>query len=370
MKSNLKNGLAILGVVSLVFVDSIISSNIAANDAKPKDTQTVTQIPSMETKISGKKNPVWVPTLHWVVNAFERDILKGNTLKLEKDSKDLNEAQKAIGENDLQGDEYIAMAGRNTSEWLKKLNSEVKKRFPQEKDKDFGKSVDYVAYSLIVKNLKFEIPFPKFKKKMDWNGKKIDGWGINSKYGMIKEKVPMKKDSKSSDNVPISPLRQVDELWYNKDKNKEADFGIAFNLKDKHKDTKVYVFQYIDNKPTTIKEAWDLSAKREKTNKYKIPKMACVSSLSIPRLKFSSKKSWETMCGKIKGSNIAIATVAQNIDFNFDNKGAYMRSEAMMCGGTAQETPLKLDVEKPFFVFMAKAGAKEPYFGMYVNDIK
>ena len=47
-----------------------------------------------------------------------------------------------------------------------------------------------------------------------------------------------------------------------------------------------------------------------------------------------------------------------------------MRAEAIMSGCAMKIKELKFDVEKPFFVFMAKDGAKDPYFGMYVNDIK
>jgi hypothetical protein len=281
MKSNFKKFLTVAGIISVLSSGTILTLKV---NAKSKDnvsnyTQIVTQVPSMETKINGKQNPVWVPTLHWVINAFERYMLKGKTLKLEKNSNDLNEVQKLVGQNDLENDEYVAMAGKTTTEWVKKLNVEIKKRFPKERDKEFTKDIN-MAYSLIIKDLKFDIPFPKFKNKINWNGKKVDGWGINYKYDMIEEKVPMKDDKvKIQDSHPVSPLKQVDYLWYSKDKGKEADFGIDFNLKDKHKDTKVYVFQYIDNKPKTLNEAWNLSLERQKSQKYKLKGISVADSL-------------------------------------------------------------------------------------------
>ena len=93
----------------------------------------------------------------------------------------------------------------------------------------------------------------------------------------------------------------------------------------------------------------------------------------MPNLKFFEEKSFDELCGKrIKGTNLAIDQALETVQFEMDNTGVKLKSEAAM---TVAKMSLEYNDPRMFFfddtfvLFLKEKGKNKPYFALRVHDI-
>ena len=99
--------------------------------------------------------------------------------------------------------------------------------------------------------------------------------------------------------------------------------------------------------------------------------MVDMENLYVPVLNFDVLRVYSELCGhpirsankKLDGTNIALA--AQTIRFRLDERGAVLKSEAIMCFGL---TSRNLVFDKPFLILLKRRDAKRPYFALWVGN--
>ena len=81
-------------------------------------------------------------------------------------------------------------------------------------------------------------------------------------------------------------------------------------------------------------------------------------TLKVPFLKFKNDYEYETLRGKnVLGTNFTIGSAMQTVDFNMDNKGVKLKSEAAMIMKMSMMRPEKLvgrnfNFDNNFYLFM------------------
>lgn len=93
-----------------------------------------------------------------------------------------------------------------------------------------------------------------------------------------------------------------------------------------------------------------------------------------PKMNYDVTRSYKEIIGKAlvnpKAAGYFIAEAIQNIRFRLDEKGAVLKSEALIIAPTAMpmnESRMMI-FDKPFLVLMMKKGRNIPYFALWVDN--
>ena len=74
-----------------------------------------------------------------------------------------------------------------------------------------------------------------------------------------------------------------------------------------------------------------------------------------------SNKIWKKL-DEVDGGKIALA--AQTVRFRLDERGAVLKSEAIVWGGIGEQ----LIFDKPFLILLERRDARNPYFALWVGN--
>jgi len=164
---------------------------------------------------------------------------------------------------------------------------------------------------------------------------------------------------------------QIDVLYY----NSEDDF--ALSIRTKTEDEVIFckkpegkTFNEIYSKMNQKAESYTGSKKFENIDEFKAPK-----------LEFNEMKKYEELKNKFfktaDGRDAMIAEAIQTIQFELDEKGGKIKSEAAIDMVTLsaaveereEKTPRYFYVDDTFAIFLREAGKTLPYFAARVDDI-
>ena len=102
-------------------------------------------------------------------------------------------------------------------------------------------------------------------------------------------------------------------------------------------------------------------------------------NLSIPKLNYDLEKNFKDLEGltlkpgpNTPVKNLVTSEVKQLVRFQLNEKGAVLKSEAVMVmAGSAMGMPVpshQMIFDKPFLILMKQAGSSQPYFAMWVGN--
>lgn len=95
--------------------------------------------------------------------------------------------------------------------------------------------------------------------------------------------------------------------------------------------------------------------------------------LIIPKIYFNIETNYPNLEGKTfiaNGIEFPIITAWQHTEFTLNEKGAEVKSEAVVeaCEAVELPKPKKLHFNKPFTIFLKRTDAKNPYFGLFIRN--
>lgn len=309
-------------------------------------------VTSLEDEITS--NTAWCGTFNLIWNDLKKDLAKQDIVFTPQPKMVDNLNKGTFNTSCLSEDSYYKVYGSPTIELKKQIEKAIKEKFNETSDilDDFsweeGESDNYFLYVMLKKQFEFPKVFTKLENGDFGKYKNVKYFGINS----------------STDKAVRN---QVEVLYY----NSSSDFAIK--LKTKQND------EVIISRGNTETNFGDVfKSITEKSSKYNgSTTFNETDKLKIPNIKFNLKEEITEVENKLftfsNGREYCIEKALQTIEFELDEKGGKIKSEA---GISLQEAAIK-PTEKPrdflvddtFTIFLKEEGRDLPYFAAQISDI-
>ncbi len=298
-------------------------------------------------------NKVWVGTFNLVWNDFMNDVIKGKIEFVDGESKLANELNKqSFKENELSENSYFKIQGQAVGEDLKnKIKSGIKLKFNEDSkviDKiDWNDPNGYVLYAMLKKEFEFLEPFSTAMGSMEFKNSenKVKCFGV---------------DSSTKFEAGIN----VEVLFY----NSEDDFAIKLKTKQGEE---VILYKTTGENRSFEENYNEIIIQQNKYSGEKNFKENDI--LRIPFIKVNDEINYDELCGReIKNSNYYIKQAIQTIDFELNNVGGSVKSEAVI--DSAQKAWVdkarKMIFDSDFILYMKEDDKEQPYFALKVDNIE
>ena len=207
---------------------------------------------------------------------------------------------------------------------------------------------DILAYAYLFKNLEFETPFIKSKAPITFTTTALKAWGCWND--------PLTKD--------LETIRgQVKILAYTSPTN----WSVELTTKDPTDRLIISRLEPAATLAATCDAALALATEPAAA-------MGTRDTLKVPYLNFDITESFSQLTGtQISGAKASgtIDTAIQNIRFKLDERGAILKSEAVMGVTSApmiRDQPKVMVCDGPFLIQMLKKDASTPYFAAWIAN--
>jgi hypothetical protein len=194
-----------------------------------------------------------------------------------------------------------------------------------------------VAYAYLFKHLPFEWAFDRFGDRLTFNGRKVESFGI-WQFLTIQE-----NEVKVASQVLVYDHKSSDDF--------------VLELKTRSKSDRLILAKI----PPARTLGETIAAVQDRIRQGKSGAMKEDSDLIIPVIDFDVLRDYVELRGS--GANLALAE--QQIRFKLDEKGAVLKSEAVMALGL---TDWNLVFNKPFLVMIQRTDSQQPYFALWVDN--
>ena len=296
-------------------------------------------------------NKVWCGTFNLVWNDFMNDVVKGNVEFRDGESELANELNKqSFKVVQLSENSYFKIHGQAMGEDLKnKIQNGIKQKFNEDSNLidriDWNDSNGYVLYAMLKKEFNFLEPFSTAMGSLKFNNSetRVKCFGVDSS------------------NNPIAS-KNVEVLFY----NSEDDFAIK--LKTKEGEEVILYKTTGENK--TFEENYQ-EIKKQQSNYSGKTTFEKDDMLRIPFIKVDDEINYDELCGKeIKNSKYYIKQALQTIDFELNNVGGSVKSEAVIDATTKAltENARKMIFDSDFILYLKEENKEQPYFALKVDN--
>lgn len=251
--------------------------------------------------------------------------------------------------SDINSNSYFKIHGPSTYILKEKIKREIKNRFDEENSiiekVDWGDENSYFLYAILKKEFNYFEKFPTLDDDYFGNSEeKVKYFGLNSSTGFD-----------ASENVEI--------LFY----NSQEDFAIKLKTIENEE---IYLY-----KNTGIGKSFEENYQEilKKQKEYKESRILNDGDiLKIPFIEINAEINYDELCGRyIKGTNIYIKQAVQTVDFELNNRGGCVKSEALVetFRSEIHDHGRKLIFDDSFLLFLKESSAQKPYLSVKVDDI-
>ena len=352
-----KEILTVLAIIILIIMATVVlykKNSETSNNYKEIDAE-MSIVTSLEDEI--KTNTVWCGTFNLIWNDLKNDLAKQD-ITLANQSKLVDNLNKGtFNEKYLSEESYYKVYGKPTISLKKEIEKEIEERFKEtskilerfEWKESEAETKGYFLYAMLKKNFEFPNEFTVLDNGEFGNYKNVKFFGINSK----------------TDNVT---RKQVEVLYYNSAEN------FAIKLITKGNDEVIITK---GNTEDSFLNIYQDIMKRKEGYKGSI-KFANNDILKIPNIKLNIEENFEELENQpfyfADGTEYSIDQAIQTIEFELDEKGGKIKSEAgiMTSLGTSlikKDEPREFVVDDVFTIFLIENGKELPYFAAKISDI-
>ena len=338
-------------VITLIMLSIVFTGLLTSANAKNNKIQMLPVL-SEDTR---QPDILWVGTFQLVWNEFMDNIVHGSVLFKDgtpETAKLLN--QQKFKKSMLSEDSYYTAYGRTSLELKKQIEDAIMEKFGEKSellDKiDWNDPTNaYLVYSMLLKDFKFNTKFDILKKeKFGKDAKKYQYFGI---------------DKESSANL----YEGVNVLFY----NNSSDYAVS--LQSDRDEVILYRTNSSKSLDNIYKELLTKS-KRYRGNQ----KFVAGDQLKVPFMSVKQNVNYKELCNKeiLNTDRLYIAQALQTVDFNMDNYGVKLKSEAVMDIKFMSMPIIVKEKGRNFFfndnfVLMLKEKDKTmPYFAARVKDME
>jgi len=295
--------------------------------------------PHLDVKVTDNNNIVWCATFQLAWNEL-CNLLGENAHFVNEPNYVEILNRKYISKDDLNENDYVIASGLANEEIINKIHNDINRKFGDklEYNQNLTPKLSPIGvlfiFSFLFKELPFEWSFERLREPLIFENKKVESFGIDQFLTRQKNEV------KAASQVLIYDF---------KDHN---DFIIE--LKTKSQNDRLFLAKI---KPeNTLSETIAAVLNRISNNQHKeFPRL---SSLIIPVIYFDLERDFVDLCNKPLITNNQLYNskelyiAQQKITFKLDEKGAMLKSNALMVSGIAEDYVF----DKPFLVMILRNG--------------
>ncbi len=336
--------------LTFILTAFILTGGIAL--AKNKNTAPE-MLPAFSSEFK-QQDRLWVATFQLAWNEFMNNIVKGYIMfngGTPQNVKILNRQE--FKKNMLSQDSYYVAYGRTNNALKKQIEDAIWNKFKEKSELlnnvNWNDPTNaYLIYSMLLKDFKFTTRF--------------DILGVE-KFARSKQKVQYFGIDKNS---PQNLYNGVDVLFY----NNRFDYAVSL------KSDKDEVILYRTNLNFNFEDLYnDLNIKSQKYKGNK--KFAAGDKLKVPFMSLKAKTGYPELCNKeiLHTDKLYISQALQTADFNMNNTGVKLKSEAIMdikvmsMPVAVKQKGRNFFFNNTFIIFMKEKNQSKPYFAMRVRDI-
>lgn len=350
MKKKILIGLSV--VILIVLVVCVLVKFINSEDIKDNvNNENISIVTSLEDKLSD--NAAWCGTFNLIWNDLKNDIVKQD-IKFAENSDIVENLNKGtFTTNELSESSYYKTYGTPTLELKEEIEKAIKEKFNETSDIldsfiwEGHDEKDYFLYSMLKKDFEYAKEFDKLDNGTFENYSNVKYFGIT---GRTKDQVK----------------EQVEVLYY----NSEDDFALKIQTKS---DDEIIVS--VGNNEDNFLDIYNSIL--SETENYKDGKrFRDNDTFKMPYITFNLKEEITEVENKpfyfLNGDEYMISMALQTIDFELDEKGGRVKSEAgMMVNDMAAmpQAPRRFNVDQTFTIFLKEYGKDLPYFAAKISDI-
>ena len=317
-------------------------------------------VPTMDDTIMSDTS--WCATFQLVWNDLKNEVVKQD-IKMSPQPEIVDNLNKESFTEDMLSDEYYyKVYGPKSPSLKEEIEKGIKEKFNQTSDilNDFDWSEEATTasdpkrlffYTMLYREFEYLYKFDKLDNGDFGKYKDVEYFGINGK-----------SNEELRSNIGV--------LYY----NSEDDFAII--LKTKNNDEVIMVKSPEGNTFNEIYNTMNKKAENRVGSSY----MEEEDYFKAPKLKFNVKKDYVELAGKIfataDGDALEIAKALQTIQFEIDEKGGKVKSEAaidvkdgLAIDPGAKPKPRYFYLDDTFALFLREKGKDMPYFAARVEDI-
>lgn len=353
----------LISVISIILIIGIVIGILEINNSQNnentdvfKTTEGIATVLTLEDEI--KNDTVWCGTFQLIWNDLKNDLAKQDIVFTPQLDIVENLNKETFTVNDISEKYYYKKIGTPSLALKQEIEKEIKNKFNETSDilDDFaweGKSPkDYFLYVMLKKEFEFEKAFDELENGIFGEYKDVKYFGIDIS---TKNKSELRK--------------QVYVLYY----NSKDDFAIKLITKQ---EDEIILCKNPEGK--TFNEIYSNITRQEEQytgNRY----LQDGEFLKVPNISLKEKNEFKELEEKTfyfsNGDEYKIEKTIQTIEFELDEKGGKIKSEAgMMANATSAVMPEKEEkreffVDDTFAIFLIEEGKNVPYFAGKINDI-
>ena len=352
----LKKGFDEMNTVSKIFIIvlcvGIILSGVVYATIKISQNikEKAEMTPTYTSKISSiDTNKVWVGTFNLVWNDFMNDVI-GDKIEFEDGysalADELNKQTFTVEQ--LNKNSYFKIHGKENLTLKNQIEQGIKQKFNETSsiiDKcDWEKGEGYVLYAMLKKEFNFLEKFPTLNENT---------------FGDSKEKVKYFGIEPDTEQVAS---KNIEILFY----NSKEDFAIKLKTKEGEE---VYLYRTTGENKSFEENYKEMQVKQSKYNGEKTWNKNDI--LNIPFIKVKDEINYDELCGRyIKNTDWYIAQALQTIDFELNNYGGSVKSEALIEAfkSALLEKGREFIFNNDFILFLKEEDKTKPYFALKVDN--
>ena len=340
-------------IIAILCISVLLAGGVYATMKIIKRFTGKAQItPTYTSKLSTMdSNKVWVGTFNLVWNDFMNDVIKGKIEFVDGESELANELNKqSFKAEQLSENSYFKIHGQAVGEDLKnKIKTGIKQKFNEDSKLieriDWNDSNGYVLYAMLKKEFEFLEPFSTAMGSMEFKNSenRVKYFGVDSSNKTKKKK-----------NVEI--------LFYNSEKD--------FAIKLKTKDGEEVILYKTTGENKSFEENYN-EIKKQQSNYSGKNTFEKEDILRIPFIKVNDEINYDELCGReIKNSNYYIKQALQTIEFELNNVGGSVKSEAVIDATQKSlvDKKRKMIFDSDFILYLKEENKEQPYFALKVDN--
>lgn len=345
-------------LIGLIFLIAIIAIILGVYKINKKEVKAYTTTEGVKAALTLVDNinydTMWCGTFQLIWNDLKKEI-GGDviTRPLFQEFEYLN--KETFTEKDLSESSYYKIYGIPSQSLKEEITKAIKEKFNEDSSIlddlvwEAESPYDRIFYAMLKKDFKFTYKFTKLENGKFNNAENVKFFG-----------------APADANNEIK--NQVNILYY----ENQDDFAIVL-----HSDTDDIIFVKNPTKSTFINIYDDIYAKEEKYKGSAF--LSRNESFKVPYISIKEKKEFEELYHKVfkddKGNDLEITKALQTIEFNLDETGGTIKSEAGMnvkdvsSALIEEEEPRILNIDSTFAVFLVEKGKTIPYYAALIDDI-
>ena len=250
--------------------------------------------------------------------------------------------------NELNPNSYFKTQGVATFDFKSQIENGIKQKFNEDSKilgkVEWGNSDVYVLYAMLKKEFNYLERFHTLKDNTFGNSEeKVKYFGIEPDTAQT-----------ASKNIEI--------LFY----NSKEDFAIKLKTKENEE---VYLYRTAGENKSFEENYQEMMKKQAQYTGDK--KWNRIDILNIPFVKINDEINYDELCGRmIKGTNWYIRQAIQTIDFELNNYGGSVKSEALIeaLKNAIFEKGREFIYNDDFILYLKEEDKDKPYFALKVDD--